>query len=239
LGGKGEREVRDFRVGDRVIVKDNGGSFTTYRGFFKENGLTKWEPYYAEGKNTTVGEKYTIVATGKHGTDNFYGTLYLLRSNDGKIHIMNNNGYGDRRVYMELVEGERKLKTWEMIKALTDNPKLKFKSEDGFIASTREKILRLKYADRSSGVDGNIRLLTEGAFKADEWELVPQSITFTEAVKAAIEGKRPTIVLEGLKHTLIAEKSLRDIGYWLTVKSENGTAHSISTGMIDGMWTVE
>ena len=73
------------------------------------------------------------------------------------------------------------------------------------------------------------------------WELVvPQPITFTDAVKAAIEGKRPTIVLCGSKYTLFAEKGMYDdIGYLLKVANEYGTKVDVSTGMIDGMWTVE
>jgi hypothetical protein len=73
-----------------------------------------------------------------------------------------------------------------------------------------------------------------------ELEEIPQPVTFMEAVKAAIEGKHPTIMLDNIKHVMTADKSsYGEIGYWLKVKSENGITYGISTGMIDGMWTVE
>jgi len=226
-------KVMDFRIGDRVHVSGSGSTFAAYGEFFKENGLEEFKKDWDYGIGTPTGD-YSVVATGKHH-DSGYGTLYLLRGKDGKIYIMRNR-QGDMALSEE---GERKLKTWEMIKALTENPKLKFKSEDGHIASIFRTNFQLEYRNHNSNAGGNIRLLTEGGFKADEWELVPQPVSFTEAVKAAIEGKRPTIVLEGLRYTLIAEKSLRDIGYWLLFNCENGTTHSISTGMIDGLWTIE
>ena len=242
MGEKGGREVRDFRAGDRVIVKDNGGSFTTYRGFFKENGLTKWEPYYAECKSTTAGEKYTIVATGKHGTDNFYGTLYLLRSEDGKIYIMNNNGYGDRRVYMELVKGERKLFASELMELARKEPQKyegkRYKVVEGAYDCDGHAVTELYV-----GTDGDFRNKFDGyrVFVGYDTELeeIPQTVIFSEAVKAAIKGKKPTITLDGDTYTLTAEKSmLSGKGYWLTI-TYNGDPAGLSTGMIDGMWTVE
>jgi hypothetical protein len=131
------------------------------------------------------------------------------------------------------------MKTWEMVKALTEDPKLKFKSKDGFIASVHDAILRLEYRERYSCINGNIRLLDCNGYNADEWELVPQFIPFDEAIKAAIDGKKPTIDLGGARYTLSAEKSvLSKIGYWLSVTYEDDTVE-LSTGMIDSMWTVE
>ena len=131
------------------------------------------------------------------------------------------------------------MKTWEMIKALTENPKLKFKSKDGYTANVLNSLLKLEHERCYSCVNGNIRLLDNDSYNADEWELVPKPITFTEAVKVAIEGKKPTINLSGARYTLSAQKSvLSEIGYWLSVTYEDDPAE-LSTGMIDGMWTVE
>ena len=131
------------------------------------------------------------------------------------------------------------MKTWQMIKALTEDPKLKFRSKDGFIASVHDAILRLEYRERYSCINGNIRLIAHDGFNADEWEIVPQFIPFDEAVKAAIDGKKPTIVLGSSRYTLTAKRStLSGIGYWLEITYDDDPAE-LSTGMIDGMWTVE
>jgi hypothetical protein len=75
--------------------------------------------------------------------------------------------------------------------------------------------------------------------RSDNCRLIPQLVPFSEAVKAAIAGKKPTIVLNGDKYTLSAEKSiLSGKGYWLTITYDDDSA-GLSTGMFDGMWTVE
>jgi hypothetical protein len=114
---KGVRGM-EFNVGDRVVVKNNGCSFTAYRGFFKENGLEQWGGCYAEHERIPQNEEYTIVATGKHRHINRYGTLYVLQGHDGKIYIGSND-----REYMELVkEGERgmKYKVGDKVKVRSD-----------------------------------------------------------------------------------------------------------------------
>jgi hypothetical protein len=225
--------MEDFRIGDRVHVSNGDNTYSTYGDFFSENGFEYFKSDWAREKTTPTGD-YTVVATGKHG-DFRESPLYLLRGEDGKIYI-NGNEFG----FLTLIEeGERKLKTWEMIKALTENPKLKFKSEDGHIASIFNTNLKLEYRDRGSAIVGDISLLTEDGFKADEWELVPQSVTFTKAVEAAIGGKKPTIVLNGDAYTLTAEKSMQSgRGYWLTITYYDDSV-GLSTAMLDGMWTVE
>jgi len=127
------------------------------------------------------------------------------------------------------LKGEKgmKYKAWEVIKMLTENPSLVFTN-----GSYKISLNSNGFVKKDSYAYWNVTV-------NEVWELVPQTVSFTEARKAAMEGKRPTIVLEGLRYTLFAEKSLRNIGYWLSVNCENGTTHSISTGMIDGLWTVE
>jgi VanZ family protein len=71
-------------------------------------------------------------------------------------------------------------------------------------------------------------------------EEIPQPVPFMEAVKAAIEGRHPTITLDDMKLRLIAEESAAsEIGYWLKVKTKTGATLNISTKMMDGLWTIE
>jgi hypothetical protein len=133
-------------------------------------------------------------------------------------------------------ESKVKYKTWEVVKMLTENHELVFvRPSDGVRTMLGDKIhageIIGKYLKQTNG---------EGIRLSDEWELVPQPITFTEAVKAAIEGKKPNIVLNDIKCELIAEECIsNEMGYSLRAVSKSGTKFHISTGMIDGMWTVE
>jgi hypothetical protein len=81
------------------------------------------------------------------------------------------------------------MKTWEMIKALTENPKLKFKVEE-FTASVDDTgLLDLEYNGDKANVDCNIRITDVGSIKADDWELIPQEVTWQEAIQAWVDGK--------------------------------------------------
>lgn len=78
------------------------------------------------------------------------------------------------------------MKTWEVVKALTDNPKLEFKRvSDGVMYMTGEKI------HLGVIVDTYLRggKSAESPLLSDEWELVPQLVSFMDAVKAYSEGK--------------------------------------------------
>jgi hypothetical protein len=93
------------------------------------------------------------------------------------------------------------------------------------------------------GTDGDFRSLRNGFRVHIGFETVleeiKQPIPFPEAVKAAIDGKKPTIELGGSRYVLMAIKSpWDDIGYWLRVMYDDDRAE-LTTGMIDGMWTVE
>jgi hypothetical protein len=265
---RGVGRMKDFKIGDRVIVKDNGCSFTTYRDFFKENGLEKFERYYAEFKSIPQGKTYAVVGVGKHSSNIQYGPLYVLQSEDGKIYIGNNiNNFGSHD-YMELAEGGKVMKfkvgdkvipvdgswsittkegglkptcgvsinkrKWEVISTDISIPPIdyngKFKTDECWQGAYVRNDLALKCIE-----DGEIIFICSCNCK-----LIPQPIPFPEAVKAAIAGKRPTIVLNGHKYTLSAEKSmLHNVGFWIDITSGDSTKRMFATGMLDGMWTVE
>ena len=90
----------EFKVGDKVIVMDNGCQFSTYKDFFGENGLKKWEHFFEYDVKMASGKTYEVVAKGKHseGLGN-YGPLYLLQGENRKVYICNNG-----RGYMKLAE---------------------------------------------------------------------------------------------------------------------------------------
>ena len=88
------------------------------------------------------------------------------------------------------------MKTWEMIKELTEDKSLRFVDRNGYVAFIRGKdndsgILELLRPDSSSmQASGNLRLVDcvgGCSFKADEWELVRQEVDFMTAVNS---GKR-------------------------------------------------
>jgi hypothetical protein len=80
-----------------------------------------------------------------------------------------------------------KLKTWEMIKALTENPKLKFKNTSHIATVDGAGWLRLEFLGgfESSGPSGNLSL----ARGNDEWKLVQEPVDFMKAITAYATGK--------------------------------------------------
>ncbi len=224
--------MADFKVGDRVHVSDGGGSYTTYNDFFSRNGLEYFKSDWARGVNTPEGD-YTIAATGKH-LDIREETLYLLRGDDRKIYIS-----GNRYGYLTLIEeGGRTLKAYDLMKLAAENPE-KYKGKKyRAVGPCCISINGKNYGEVVVNDNGHL----EGK-NFDNWayinshtklEEIPQLIPFSEAVKAAIAGKKSVIELNGRKYTMAADKSIYDgKGYLLRF---SGT---FCTGMLDGMWTVE
>ncbi|MFA5305948.1 MAG: hypothetical protein WC365_00715 [Candidatus Babeliales bacterium] len=229
----------DFKIGDRVHVSNNGCSFTTYSEFFKRNGLEYFKKDWVHGEIIPIGD-YTVAAIGKHHAS-YYGTLYLLRSERGKIHIATN-------LYRHLTlieEGEKKLKAYDLMKLAAENPQRyegkRYKTVEYFALDGSGKARPVALVREGSLIfpDCTSAYITSKT-TFEEIKPEPQPVSFMEARKAAIEGKRPFIVLDNIKYTLIADKGLYDVnGYWLKVKSGNNITYSISTGMLDGMWTVQ
>lgn len=81
---KGEAE---FAIGDWVKVLDKGFSFSDYVDFFPQNNLERFANRYAK-RSTKNGEKYQVVAIGKHITGH-YGLVYVLEK-DNDIYLMHN-----------------------------------------------------------------------------------------------------------------------------------------------------
>ena len=82
--------MQGYRVGDKVRVTGHRGCFTRYEDFFKENNSIRYKPLYQYKSSIQEGE-YFVIGIGKHSEDpNYYGPLYLLQSDIGKVYIMNN-----------------------------------------------------------------------------------------------------------------------------------------------------
>ena len=88
-------------------------------------------------------------------------------------------------------------KTWEVVKMLTENPKLMFKNERHggileYSKSGQEELVLLKDEEQK---DFLITSLLKPVIKSangninDEWTLIQQPVTFMEAIKAYSEGK--------------------------------------------------
>lgn len=91
------------------------------------------------------------------------------------------------------------MKTWEMIKALTENPKLKFNNgiHKVKISDITNRIV-WDYADEKEdpfimfsnapGAIDNLHI---------EWELIPQEVTWQEAIQAWVDGREVYFTLNG------------------------------------------
>ena len=78
------------------------------------------------------------------------------------------------------------MKTWEMIKELTENPKKKFNNEYG--STIRHNGSSLVWED------GSIAQLTK-QFIEGNWEEVKQPVTWQEAIQAWVDGKEVICML--------------------------------------------
>lgn len=94
----------------------------------------------------------------------------------------------------------KKYKTWEVIKMLSENPKLQFKENDGIYntyLSTRANTLNNAYLQvdflTQKEVNGNIQLNSE-------WVLVQQPVSFMEAIKALNDGNSIYNIRESITH---------------------------------------
>jgi hypothetical protein len=254
--------MSEFKVGDRVHVSDGDNTYSIYKDFFKENGLEYFKGDWARGVTTPEGD-YTIAATGKH-LDIREDTLYLLRGDDRKIYIS-----GNRYGYLTLIEEGRKANMFKVgDKVIPVDGSWSITTKDGDlkptcgvainkrkweVMATDVSIPPIDYACKfETDIDWQgeyvrndlvLKCVEDGEIifiRSDNCRLIPQPIPFSEAVKAAIAGKKPVIELNGWKYTLTADKSMYDtIGYFLKVDSDTGTKNVFCTGMFDGMWTMD
>ena len=91
------------------------------------------------------------------------------------------NGDGDSSSENKFEPREEKVKTyktWEVIKMLTENPKLKFKNKEGYGAAICGDMFNI-----TGGTDVSRRFHIY-----DEWELAQEPVSFMEAVNNALEN---------------------------------------------------
>lgn len=218
----------EFKVGDKVIVKDNGCSFTTYRSFFKENGLEKWEPLYAEHRNIPEGEAYTIVGIGKH-EDSFYGPLYLLQGKDGKIYIGNNNHHLGKD-YMELAN--ETIYASELMELARKNPQ-EYEGKRYTVAEGSAM-----YNCATAGKRYTECKIISGDLYANDLPMMifsdtileeilpePKPVPFMEAVKAYSEGKIIRCKLDECESTYQSNKPNDTFCQIESLEILNGTWH--------------
>lgn len=81
-------------------------------------------------------------------------------------------------------------KTWEVIKALTESPKLRFKNNIGSIVTTSNDTNRIVWEKEEKEKENDFVMFNR-AVNCDnlhiEWTLVQQPISFMEAVKVYAE----------------------------------------------------
>jgi hypothetical protein len=95
-----------------------------------------------------------------------------------------------------------KYKTWEITKALTENPNHEFKRvSDGMIFRTSKQIENGKEVARYISQITSSKGWADCVTLSDEWELIQQPIPFMEAVKAYSEGKTIRCEIKDLTYT--------------------------------------
>ena len=94
------------------------------------------------------------------------------------------------------------METWEMIKELTKNPKLKFRNGIDSIVKISDKTKTVVWVDEDG--DESPFILYSHAASVDNlhivWELVPQEVTWQEAIQAWIDGKDFRIERDGITY---------------------------------------
>lgn len=180
--------MKEFKVGDKVRVLNIGESFNTYRSFFKENRLERYEKFFTYGTAIKKGE-YEVVAEGKH-CDGGYGTIYVLRSEDGKIYLSCN-----RRNSIELIkEGPKVIKACELMTETLKNPEKyegkKYKVKFGACITYGGKDLEEVIATGGYLVGGAAsRVYVSETTELEEIKPGPKPVPFMEAVKAYRAGE--------------------------------------------------
>jgi hypothetical protein len=216
VGGKEEREVK-YKVGDKVMVRKDLEIGELASGMRVTNEMAK-----LKGLSVTITgiehERYRIKETFYFWTDEMFDGLAEEKEESKVIYAS------------ELMELARK------------EPQ----KYEGKRYKVRDTLIDRHGKEYETAIfkSGNLRtyggnMLFAHANSMTQLEEIPQPIPFDEAVKAAIDGKKPAITLGGSRYTLTAKRStLSGIGYWLEVTYDDDPAE-LSTGMIDGMWTVE
>lgn len=97
-----------------------------------------------------------------------------------------------------------KLKTWEVIKALTENPKLRFRNNSHSYVQINNEDGSIVWSNKDgSSVGPNLDrfiLYSNGPCCDNlhiEWEIVHQEVTWQEAIQAWVDGKEVYFTLNG------------------------------------------
>jgi hypothetical protein len=118
-------------------------------------------------------------------------------------------------------------KTWEVLKAVTENNKLTFAREDGQTVKVEK-------------LDDGIYFVWEPGRKylspTDIWTLVQEPVPFMEAVKAYAEGKTIRCEIDDNIAKYYPTSKLGSLGYFLKTR----LGYAVTTGeILNGKWYIE
>lgn len=118
-------------------------------------------------------------------------------------------------------------KAWEVVKMLSENPKLRFKlvNPDDYIVFVDAYGKIVAYSD--CGYASPL------FYKDDTWELLQEPMTFVEAIKALKEGKTVRCEIEDDHFARVYKPTVDAL-----VKDSNGEGLTIHE-ILDGKWYVE
>lgn len=136
----------------------------------------------------------------------------------------------------------KKYKTWEVIKMLTENPRLNFSQVDEYgvkhVLQVQDEFFYYRQDDALGNMNGNIMI-------TDEWVLLQQPVTFIEAVNAYADGK--TIRLERgnrIIGKLIPRKGksyCTNQDFWVRLygNAEEESRNLSAIEILEGTWYIE
>jgi hypothetical protein len=129
----------------------------------------------------------------------------------------------------------KKYKTWEITKALTENPNHEFKRvSDGMIFRTSKQIENGKEVARYISQITSPKGWADCVTLSDEWELIQQPIPFMEAVKACSEGKTIYCTTKDGSSFTYAHRG----GLYGSLEERDGSGLSANE-ILNGVWYVE
>jgi hypothetical protein len=91
--------MKNVEVGTKVKVGIVGGTYSTYRNFFKEAGVSELEITFAENETAEVGSVGTVMAVAKHSVLDRDIAIIDVK---GKTYVMEVNSFVPENV--ELTE---------------------------------------------------------------------------------------------------------------------------------------
>lgn len=88
-----QKETRPH-LGDKVKIVDNGGCYSTYTDWFKDNDSAgALVPFYPYGINVSIGEKGTIMLKGKHSVGDPNTMLYAVKIDGGQVFLVDDSTF--------------------------------------------------------------------------------------------------------------------------------------------------